>query len=238
MKKLIILTILILSVATFVSAQSSQKCFINSGLEDKHIVYLTIDGANVTGEFTVEKGYESATTYNFSGTNLNNNLSINFANGKSPYQLPPKAKKGVWAVKKVGDVESLSIKIYGKNYDTNKYSTYFATYDSCEPSYETLAKKAKRVTFAKGATAATVTANLLDKSDRNSFLINLAKGQKVAVEAIGCGVSFYYPNKTLYEEGTAIDMWGSESLSQSGDYLFVISMAGELNKCTVKFSTK
>ena len=237
MKKSVILVVLFLSAVIYVSAQTSKKCFVNEGLKDKHIVYLTIDGTKVTGEFVVEKDYETATNYNFSGTNNANNLSINFADNKFPYQLPPKVKKGVWMLKKVVDEEVLSIKIYGKNYETNKYSNYFADYASCEPSYETLLKKAKRITFAKDATSATVKANLLDKSDRNSFLINLAKGQKLSVEAIGCGISFFYPNKTPYEEGTAVDMFGSNSLTQSGDYLFAISMAGELKTCSVTFKT-
>jgi hypothetical protein len=238
MRKSIILAALILSAAICVSAQPSKKCFVNEGLKDKHTVFLTIDGTKVTGEFAVEKDYETATNYNFTGKNSANTLSINFADNKYPYQLPPKAKKGVWLIKKVGDEEVLSIKIYGKNYDTDKFSNYFADYRSCEPSYETLLKKAKRITFAKGATSATVTANLINKSDRSSFLINLAKGQKLSVEAIGCGISFFYPDKTPYEEGTAIDMWGSNLLTQTGDFLFSISTAGELNKCAVKFSTE
>lgn len=237
MKKLIILTVLILTLTTLISAQT-KKCFKNNGLKDGHTVYLTLNGSQVSGEFIVMRDYQTEERYIYSGTNLNNNLSINFANGKSPYQLPPKVKKGVWALKKVGDVESLSIKIYGKNYETNKYSAYFATYESCDSSYETLAKNAARITFAKGATSATTEFVSDGKSVTKSFWLNLGKGQKFSIEAPGCGISFFYPDKTKYEEGTAIDMWGSESLPQSGDYLFVFSWAGEAGKCTIKFSTK
>jgi hypothetical protein len=237
MKNLIFPIIFILTAAVSASAQI-KKCFVNFGLEDKHIVYLTMSNTKVSGEYLVEKGYEVSTNYAFSGTNSNNNLSISFAKNKRPYQFPPKAVKGVWAIKKVGDVESLQIQIYGRNYETNKYSTYFVTYDSCEPSYGTLAQKAKRITFAKGSNSAVINVVLQGQYDQNSFWLNLAKGQNLSVEAPGCGISFYYPNKTKYEEGTAIDMWGSESLPQSGDYLFVISRAGELNECTVKFTAK
>ena len=76
------------------------------------------------------------------------------------------------------------------------------------------------------------------KSDRKSFLINLRAGQSLSVEAIGCGISFFYPNKTAYEEGTAIDTWGSTSLPQTGDYLFIISPAGEPGTCSVRFEAK
>lgn len=227
---------LLLLFSISISAQT-KKCFVNMGLKDKHTVYLTIDGAKVSGEFKVEKEYEKTTVFNFSGTNSNNNLNISFANGKSPYQLPPKSTKGVWMLKKVGDAETLQVKIYGKNYETNKYSTYFATYESCDPSYETLFKKAKRISFAKGATSATTNVTLASIDDKKAFLLKLGKGQKFRVEAIGCGISFYYPDKTEYEEGTAIDMWGSDSLTQSGDYLFVISPAGTQLTCNVNFKT-
>lgn len=237
MKKLMILTILILSFVTLISAQT-QKCFKNKGLKDGHIVYLTITGRQVSGEFIVMREYQTEEIYNFSGTNLNNNLSVNFANNKFPYQLPPKTKKGNWTLTNNGGAETLNIKIYGKNYDTNKWSTYSATYESCDSSYEVLAKNAQRISFAKGATSATVEFVSDNKTANKSFLLNLGKGQKFSIEAPGCGISFFYPNKTRYEEGTAIDMWGSESLPQSGDYLFVFSWAGEASKCNIKFSTK
>lgn len=237
MKKLIMAIILTLSLTIFASSQTN-KCFVNYGLKDKNIVYLTLNGTKVSGEFTVEKEYENSTTYVFSGTNSNNNLSIIFANNKRPYQFPPKTTKGIWLLKKVGDVETLEVKTYGKNYETNKYSSYFATYDSCEPSYSIVLAQAKRISFAKDENSATANVVLQSKSDRNSFLLNLAKGQKFSVEAIGCGISFFYPNKTKYEEGTAIDTWSNDSLTQSGDYLFVISSAGETKECTVRFTTK
>ncbi len=236
MKKIKVFSFMMLCWALPVSAQT-QKCFVNAGLEDKHIVYLTIDGTQVKGEFIIEKGYGAATTYNFNGTNLNNNLSINFANAKIPYQLPPKAKKGVWLLKKVGEVETLSIKIYGKNYETNKYSAYFATYESCEPSYETLAKKAQRISFANGATSATVNVTLTDEADKKSFWLKLGKGQKFYIEAPGCAIAIYYPDKTPDSEG-AIDTWGDDSLPQGGDYLLVFSPAGVPGTRTIRFSTK
>lgn len=236
MKKLVILTILILSGAVIVSAQT-KKCFKNNGLKDGHTVYLTLNGSQLSGEFIVMRDYQTEEIYNFSGTNLNNNLSIIFADDKTPYQLPPKAKKGAWILKNSGSAESLQIKIYGRNYDTNKWSTYLATYEPCDSSYEILAKSAKRISFAKGATSATTEFVSDGKTTEKAFWLNLGKGQKFSIEAPGCGISFFYPDKTKYEEGTAIDTWGSNSLSQGGDYLFVFSWAGEASKCTIKFST-
>lgn len=237
MKKLIFLTILILTFADLASAQI-KKCFKNNGLKDGHTVYLTLSGNQISGEFIVMRDYQTEEIYNFSGTNLNNILSVNFANNKSPYQLPPKAKKGAWTLKNTAGVETLEVKIYGKNYDTNKWSVYSAKYESCDTSYADLVKAAQRVSFAKGATSATVNITLTGEADFKSFWLDLAKGQKFSVEAIGCGISFYYPDKKQYEEGTAIDTWGTDSLLQSGDYLFVIKPAGVPGNCAVKFSTK
>lgn len=237
MKKLIILTVLILSFVVAISAQT-KKCFKNDGLKDNHTVYLTLNGSQISGEFVVQREYQTTETYNFSGTNLSNKLTVTFANNKFPYELPPKAKKGNWTLVTTGNSETLQIKTYSKNYDTNKYSISSATYESCDSSYEVLAKSAKRILFAKGATSATTEFVSDGKTTEKTFLLNLGKGQKLSVEAPGCGISFFYPNKTKYEEGTAIDMWGSESLPQGGDYLFVFSWAGEASKCTIKFSTK
>ncbi|HRH40168.1 MAG TPA: hypothetical protein PKY82_00895 [Pyrinomonadaceae bacterium] len=237
MKNLIILTILFLLFVSFVPAQT-KKCFKNNGLKDGHTVYLTLNGNQISGEFIVMREYQNEEKYNFSGTNLNNNLSVSFADNRLPYQMPPKAKKGNWVLRTVDNVESLQIKTYGQNYETNKWSTYLATYESCDPSFEFLAKSAKRISFARGATSATAEFVSDGKTVTKSFWLNLGKGQKFSIEAPGCGISFFYPNKTKYEEGTAIDIWGSESLPQSGDYLFIFSWAGEANKCNIKFSTK
>lgn len=237
MNRFLVIGFLCAVLSISISAQA-KKCFKNNGLKDGHTVYLTIEGSKVSGEFIVMRDYQNQETYTFSGTNLNNNLSITFADNKTPYQLPPKAKKGNWTLKAEGGEESLQIKIYGKNYDTNKWSIYSAAYESCDSSYEILAKSAKRISFAKGATSATTEFVSDGKTTEKAFWLNLGKGQKLAIEAPGCGISFFYPDKTKYEEGTAIDTWGSNSLPQGGDYLFVFSWAGEASKCTIKFSTK
>lgn len=237
MRRFLIISFLFVVLSVTLSAQTP-KCFKNNGLKDGHTVYLKVEGSKVSGEFIVMREYQTQETYNFSGTNLNNNLSVVFANDKTPYQLPPKAKKGNWMLKTLDNAETLQIKIYGKDYNTNKWSTYSATYEPCDSSYEILAKSAKRISFAKGATSATTESVSDGKTTEKAFWLNLGKGQKFSIEAPGCGISFFYPDKSKYDEGTAIDTWGSDSLPQGGDYLFVFSWAGEASKCTIKFSTK
>lgn len=235
MKKAILAFLFILSFLIIADAQS--KCFVNEGLKDEHRIYLNISGANVSGEFVIVRDYNDETreTFVFSGTKSGNNFNVKFAANKIPESFPPRLKKFLWTMSTVGDKEILKLKLYGKNSETGRYSAYTADYDSCEPSYAELIKTAKRVSFAKGANSAMVQTSFTSQDERKTFLLNLKKGQKAAVEAIGCGISFYYPNKTAYEEGTSIDVWGNNSLSQSGDYLFVISPAGEPGNCKVTF---
>ncbi|HQU84961.1 MAG TPA: hypothetical protein PKY59_17610 [Pyrinomonadaceae bacterium] len=237
MKKFSLIFLLTTAFCSSVSAQSN--CFVNGGLKDEHRVYLNISGAKVSGEFIVVRDYNDETRENFifSGTKSGNNFNVKFAENKIPESFPPRLKSFLWTVVNVGDKEILKIKLYGKNSETGKYSVYTADYDSCEPSYSELFKTAKRVSFAKGASSAIEKVAFTAESERKTFLLNLRKGQKLSVEAEGCGISFYYPDKNRYEEGTAIDNWGSDSLLQSGDYLFVISPAGTPGTCSVNFKT-
>lgn len=238
MKKIILASLFILNFLAIAAAQN-QKCFLNSGLKDEHRIYLNISGADVSGEFIVVRDYndENREIFTFGGKKNGNNLTVKFAGNKIPESFPPRLKSFLWTISAIGEKEILKIKLYGKNSETGKYSNYTADYDSCEPSYGELFKTAKRVNFAKGATSAAMKTSFTSQNERKTFLLNLRKGQKIAVEAIGCGISFYYPDKTAYEEGTSIDVWGSDSLAQSGDYLFIISPAGTPGICNVIFKT-
>jgi hypothetical protein len=232
-----LLTLIFNGIGNFALAQPQQKCFVNVGLKDEDRVYLTIDEAKVAGEFAIERGYEAANReiYAFSGTKSGNNLTVKFTSGKTPDALPQNLENFEWTMVTTSGNESLRIPFYGKDYTTNKYAVYSANFESCEPGYAVLARTAQRVAFAKGASSARVAVALKAKTERKTFLLNLGKGQAASVQAIGCGISFYYPDKTRYEEVTAIDAWSSKALAQSGDYLFMISSAGSTKTCNVTF---
>jgi hypothetical protein len=72
------------------------------------------------------------------------------------------------------------------------------------------------------------------KDERRSFLLNMKAGQRIEVEAAGCTITFYYPDKREGEE-PSIDGFSPGRLTQSGDYLFVISPAPSPGKYSVKF---
>lgn len=217
-------------------SQTQTKCFRNAGLKDEHRINLAIDGRKVSGEFMVARDYSEEQTqiYAFTGTITGGNLTVRFT-PKVPDAFPPKRSTLAWRIVTKGDVQTLRLQLYGRK--AGKYAAYTADYESCEPSYSTLRSSAKRVSFAKGSSSVSIPVTLNAMSERRSFLVNLRARQRLSITAVGCGISYFNPDKTPYDEGTAIDTWGSESLPQTGDYLFVISPAGVPGTCNVIFKT-
>ena len=232
----ILLLILILICAAEIFAQPQTKCFRNDGLRDNHIVRFDADGGDVAGSYFVESdgNAEQTQTFDFSGTRNGNTLTVKFAGAAPPGVAPSKAKNLIWTLARSADNEILRIKFYGKNYETNKYADYSADFVSCEPNIATLAKQAKRISFAKGAKSAAFALSFKIQSERKTFQLGARKGQSVSVMSPGCRISVYYPDKTADKEG-GIDTFSLEKLPQSGDYLFVISPAGEPGDCATTF---
>lgn len=236
---LIFLVCIFLGAGASTNAQQSiSKCFRADWLQGERTVNFRIDGKRVAGTFTVAAGGDedssSDATYEFSGTLKGSLLSVAFAGNKLPDVSPSEMKSLQWTLANSGGKETLRIKFRGKNYDTNKYEDRLADFESCEEGYEALARSAKRVRFARGANAASFPVSFATQRERKTFLLNAKAGQEIEVDAISCGITIYRPDKSEYDE-PAIDMWGSERLAQSGDYLFVIKPAGEAGTCSVRF---
>jgi hypothetical protein len=222
---------------TSVAAQGVSKCFRADWLQGERVVNFMINGSRVTGTFVVAGGNgDSAAdaTYEFNGTLKGNILTVAFAGNKLPDVAPSEMKSLIWTLVKSKDTELLRIKFSGKNYDTNKYEVSFADFEPCDEGYASLAKRAERVRFARGRNSANFPLVFKTKGESKSFLLNMKAGQQVEVDAIGCTISFYYPNKRKSEE-PAIDTFSPDRLTQSGDYLFVISPAPNPGKYSVKF---
>ncbi|HZG51160.1 MAG TPA: hypothetical protein VEZ40_03395 [Pyrinomonadaceae bacterium] len=234
------LTLIYLSpgAGTLVGAQSVSKCFRADWLQGERVVTFRTNGSKVEGTFVVAGGGNDDSpadaTYEFDGTLKGNTLTVAFADNKLPDVSPSEMKSLVWTLAKSGGKELLRIKFSGKNYDTNKYEVSFADFMSCKESYAALAKRAERVQFAKGRNSASFPVVFRTKDESRTFLLNMKAGQQVEVDAIGCSISFYYPNKSEGEE-PGIDTFSPDRLTQSGDYLFVISSAPSPGKYTVKF---
>ena len=125
---------LVLLCPLICAAQTESKCFASEWLQGERSVNLTLTGSKVTGTFVVESGEDSsAQSYSFSGTRRGSVLTVVFADGKLPDITPSEIKSLVWTLIKNGKL--LRIKVFGKNYETNKYensSAYFRR-KPCEP---------------------------------------------------------------------------------------------------------
>ena len=219
------------------NAQGVSKCFRADWLQGERVVNFRVNGSKVTGTFVVGGGggdTPSDATYEFSGTLRGDTLTVKFADNKLPDVSPSEMKSLVWRLVKSGRTESLRIKFSGKNYGTNKYEVSYADFKPCVESYAALAKGAERVRFTRGANSARFPLAFRTKDERKTFLLNVKAGQRIEVEAPGCTISFYYPDKREGEE-PSIDGFSPDRLTQSGDYLFVISPAPSPGKYSVKF---
>jgi hypothetical protein len=236
-KFVIALIYLFPGAATLVGAQGVSKCFRADWLQGERVVSLMINGSKVTGSFIVSGGTDDSpadATYEFEGTLKGNTLTVAFDDNKLPDVSPSEMKSLIWTPVKSKDAELLRIEFSGKNYDTNKYEVSFADFEPCDESYTVLTKRAERVRFARGRNSASFPLVFKTKGETKTFLLNMKAGQHVEVEAIGCTISFYYPDKRKGEE-PGIDMFSPERLTQSGDYLFVISPAPSPGEYAVKF---
>jgi hypothetical protein len=234
---LLILVCAFAGAGSSANAQGVSKCFRADWLQGERVVNFKINAGKVSGTFVVGSGGGDTppdATYEFKGTLKGDTLTVEFADGKLPDVSPSEMKSLVWSLVKSGGTESLRIKFSGKNYETNKYEVSFADFKPCGESYAALAKGAERVRFARGANSASFPLAFKTKDERKTFLLNMKAGQQIEVEAAGCTITFYYPDKRAGAE-PSIDGFSPDRLTQSGDYLFVISPAPSPGKYSVKF---
>lgn len=128
MKKIIAIFCFCLLFAVSVSAQKT-VCFENKGLKQIHRISFELEGKKVVEGYYETIGYDTSTsaeTFNFSGTKSGNVLKVKFS-GTIPYERPPKTASIVWTLGK----NVLTVPTYGKNYDTNTFSTYRAKFEKC-----------------------------------------------------------------------------------------------------------
>ncbi|HEV7684884.1 MAG TPA: hypothetical protein VGO68_22435 [Pyrinomonadaceae bacterium] len=133
--KTLTLFFLILAGAVVCTAQSNSKCFRAEWLQGERSVNLTINGNKVSGTFTVGSDDDpDRQAYSFSGTRRGNVVTVAFAENKRPDVSPSELKSLVWTLVRKGRHELLRIKVFGKNYNTNKYENSFADFEPCEPA--------------------------------------------------------------------------------------------------------
>ena len=133
MFKLVLSAILVCGTMFLVTGKSyaqTEQCFENAGLKENQMIsFVVLSGNKVEGTFE-KSGYDDMTSgemFGFLGTKKGNQLTIKFASNV-PYQLPRKTKTITWTL--AGN--TLKVPMYGKNYDTNKFAAYTATFEKCK----------------------------------------------------------------------------------------------------------
>lgn len=132
--KILMLFLLILMCGLPCAAQNKSKCFRAERLQGELSILLTTNGRKVSGIFVPRPLRDpDGKDYHFRGTRRGNVLTVAFANNERPDVSPSEVKTLVWTLVKKGNKELLRIKVFGKNYDTNKYENSFAYLESCVP---------------------------------------------------------------------------------------------------------
>ncbi len=225
----------VMSLAASAFGEPESKCFKNAGLKDQDFLRFQVDGAKVSGTYTIEREYnsEAPESYEFSGSQSSGRtITVKLA-GKGPVNARPLGLARMeMNVVQSGDDEILRVKFYnGKQKLIDTYE-----FESCEPSYAKLAKAATRLSVGEADGSVERTVKFETRDDRIAFWLKVAKGKSFNITAPGVGISFYYPDKKRYEEGAAIDVLSMEKLPQGGDYLVVLSPAPEPSERSVTFT--
>ena len=127
-----LLVLFVLTCSVIGAAQNQSKCFRSDWLQGERLVNFKFDGNKVTGTFAVGSNDDpDRKTYAFTGTRRGNLLTIAFADNRRPDVSPSELKGLVWALVRKSRRELLRIKVYGKNYNTNKYEDSFAYFEPC-----------------------------------------------------------------------------------------------------------
>ncbi len=239
MKKLSVayLICLVLGAAVFANGQSVSKCFEadRKEMDDRQSVELTITGNKVSGSFSIEPSETvggNSESFGFSGTRTSGNtLNVKFTD-KTPERLSELGTSFAWTLVPSAGRELLRIKFY-KGKRLNASIDYF----DC---YSMLAKRAARVRFAQGASAAQIPNPIQSSASQAFYLLNVRRGQYVGVVAFGSTVEIYFPNGNVYsfiesagtERDTTVnlDALGTDVPAPvSGDVLVRLTKAGEFS---------
>ncbi|MBX7169981.1 MAG: hypothetical protein K1X72_03415 [Pyrinomonadaceae bacterium] len=129
MKQIILIIAFTLLIGIVQAFAATDYCFENEGLKGTTLITFSISGNKVTdGEFSFSE-YDSKTsseTYDFKGIKTGNTLTIKF--DRTVPQTFSHITKLIWTL----GTKTLKVQMYGKNYETNKWSVYSATLSKCK----------------------------------------------------------------------------------------------------------
>ena len=213
-------------------AEGEWSCFQNGALKDNFILRFQTEGAKVSGTYTIERGYgmDGTEEHEFTGTKAGSVLSVTFAK-TLPEEDGVKVSRLEITIRQAGDEQALKAKAFS----AQKKLLSTAQFEACEAGFTKVSNGAERIHFSATTTKIDRAVTFERQNQRFAFLVKMQKGQALAVHAPGAGISYFDPAKKRYEEGTAIDDLSVEN-AKAGDYLIVLSPAGEPQRCPVTFT--
>jgi hypothetical protein len=130
MLKILIGAIFSLSLAASSAMGQQDYCFQNDSLKPGYMASFTAAGSELKGFFNVgdRSGQTSGTNFDITGTKKGNTLTIEFKDGKAPYELLPGSSKIVWTIL---SSRRMTIPMYRKNSRTGKFAPYTAVFGPC-----------------------------------------------------------------------------------------------------------
>lgn len=249
---LVCLMCIVFSAFSIAEAQSVTKCFEadrqNNDLrqDDRHSVVMNVNGGKVSGFYRIERaGSEEIEGYPFEGTLAGTNLKAKFTD-RTPDVLNISDSYGFSIVSTPTTAEYAKIDLYKQSVGKQLFRINFYNGQTKKlsgsidyfPCYTMLARTAKRVNFARGASSAKIPLSFKAGESKKIFSFNVAKGQFIGAVAFNASIEIYFPNGDVYafvepagevrDTTSSLDSLGTDlPVPANGDALFVLTRAGE-----------
>lgn len=249
---LVCLIYIVFGAFSIADAQSVTKCFEadrqNNDLrqDDRHSVEMTVNGGKVSGFYHIDRaGSDEIEGYPFEGTLAGTNLKVKFTN-QTPDVLTASDSYGFSIVPTPTTAEYAEIDLYRQSVGKQLFRINFYNGQTKKlsgsvdyfPCYTMLARTAKPVNFAKGASSAKIPLSFKTGEAKKVFSLSVGKGQFIGAVAFNASIEIYFPNGDIYafvepageERNTtsSLDNLGTDlPVPANGNALFVLTRAGE-----------
>jgi hypothetical protein len=168
-------TIVLLLISAMTASAQREYCFKNDGLKNVSTITFKVDGRKVEGNYKSAPYYDDRVQLpiRFTGTLSGKVMTVKF-DTKVPEEFTH-IKTLTWTLG-----TALKVQMYGKNYTTNRWGVYAATFDKC--GEVVVNPTAKELYFAKGKSELTETLTLAAGGSRG-YVIGGRSGQVLSVDA-------------------------------------------------------
>jgi hypothetical protein len=171
--------IVLLFISAFAASAQREYCFENEGLKNVSTITFKVDGAKVEGNYkSAPYDDDSPQMPNrFTGTIAQKVMTVKF-DGTIPDEFTH-IKTLRWTLG-----TSLKVQMYGKNYNTNKWGVYAATFLICPQQMNAAvpAQVAKQLYFAKGESELSETFTLVPGGSK-AYVVSGRAAQILSIDS-------------------------------------------------------